>query len=109
MPPASSTDSLAVARFADLPDDGGLCVNVDGRQIALFRVGDEVFAIDNVCPHQGGPLADGCLDGAFVTCPMHAWTFDVRTGAVVSGGSIPVRAYDAVVDGGEIMVALPFD
>ena len=109
MSPASSTNSSVVARMADLPDDGGLCVIVDGRPVALFKVGDEVFAIDNVCPHQGGPLAEGCLDGPYVTCPMHAWTFDVRTGAVVSGGSISVRAHGVILESEDIRVDLRCD
>lgn len=48
--------------------------------VALFNVDGEFYALDGVCPHQGGPLGKGCLTGAIITCPWHGWQFDVRSG-----------------------------
>jgi nitrite reductase/ring-hydroxylating ferredoxin subunit len=67
-------------------------------EIALFPIGGEVHAIDNVCSHAGGPLCEGSLDGAVVTCPWHGSKFDVTTGAVQGGpASRPQRCYRARV------------
>lgn len=52
-----------------------------GREIALFNIEGKIFALNNLCPHRGGPLGEGELDGCIVTCPWHSWQFDVRTGA----------------------------
>ncbi len=76
------------------------------RQIALFRVGDEYFAIDNRCPHEGYPLAEGTVDDACVlTCNWHNWKFRLRDGECVLGGD-HVRAYDVRSDDGYLWVNL---
>ena len=69
-----------VARSEDVPDGRGLCVQVDGIAVGLFRVAGQIHAIENACPHAGDPLSEGMLDGAVVTCAAHGWEFDVRTG-----------------------------
>ena len=96
----------AVARLDEVPEDEGVCVELDGRRIALFRDGDAVHAIDNVCPHQGAPLAEGFYEDGVVTCPLHAWEFDVRTGRV-RGGPERVRTFAArVTADGAVEVSL---
>lgn len=95
-----------VARISELPTARGLRVEVDGLAIALFRVGDEVYAIEDVCPHQGVPLSDGDLEGCVITCRAHGWPFDVRTGFApddADGFPIPrfavaLRDEDVLVD-----------
>ena len=93
-----------VARVAELPEGRGLCVQVDGIEVGLFRVGSEICAIENACPHAGDPLSEGRLDGAVVTCRAHGWSFDVRTGfrpSDADGFPIPrfaVRVVDGHVD-----------
>ena len=69
-----------VALTSDVPTGRGLCVQIRGIDIGLFRVGDEILAIENRCPHAGDPLSEGSLDGAIVACRAHGWKFDVRTG-----------------------------
>jgi nitrite reductase (NADH) small subunit len=73
---------------------------IDGEQIAVFRLRDgSLRAIDAVCPHKGGPLADGLADGRVVVCPLHGHTFDLCTGAEV-GDAYSVRSYSvSAVDG----------
>jgi len=58
----------------------GRLVRVHEKEIALFNVDGEFFAMEDTCLHAGGPLHEGQLDGHVVTCPWHNWTFDVRTG-----------------------------
>jgi nitrite reductase/ring-hydroxylating ferredoxin subunit len=89
-------DRIIVARVAQCPP--GTCIELvaAGRMIALFNVAGEFFALDGVCPHQGGPLGKGALSGHIVTCPWHGWQFDVRTGRnqitpTICQGRIPVQ------------------
>ena len=80
-----------VLDLAALPDGGVELVVVDGLDVALFRRGDEVFAIGNECAHKGGNLCDGRVEGDIVTCPLHGWEFDLRSGAcmTIPGESVP--------------------
>ncbi len=70
-----------LASVEDIPEGKAILVHDQkDREIALFKVNGEIFALDNLCPHMGGPLAEGELDGTCLTCPWHGWTFDVKTG-----------------------------
>ena len=96
---------VAVAQLDEMEEDIGTLVEVNGVQIALFKLEDDtVAAIANTCPHQGAPLAEGWFDQdeGSVTCPLHAWDFDVRTGQRSSGPeSVPsyeTRVVDGVVE-----------
>ena len=77
--------------LAELPPGQTALVTVDGIDVALFRRGDDVFAVGNECPHQGGSLCDGVVEGDIVICPLHGWEFDLRSGAcmTVPGESVP--------------------
>lgn len=71
----------ATIKLEDVPDGGAVRRVIDGREIAVFRQGEELFAIDANCPHRRGPLDSGELDAdGVVTCPWHGWQFDIRTG-----------------------------
>jgi nitrite reductase/ring-hydroxylating ferredoxin subunit len=84
--------------------EGGKLVDVAGQRIALFKVGDGYCAIEDTCPHAGGPLSEGPLAGDVVTCPWHGSRFNVRTGAVLTPPadrgvkSFPVRVTDNDVE-----------
>lgn len=69
-----------VARCEELPPGRCLSATAGEREVALFNVDGIFYALDNACPHRGGPLGEGDLKGFVVFCPMHAWQFDVRTG-----------------------------
>lgn len=97
---------VRVADLAELASNEGTIVAVGARRVALFRVGDEVLALDNVCPHEGGPIGLGELEGAVVTCPFHGWQFDVTTGACVSGSGARVASWPARVQGTTVYVDL---
>jgi len=80
-------------------------VAVDGKEIALFNVDGTFYALDNECPHRGGPLGEGDLEGCIVTCPWHAWQYDVRTGESITD-DLKVARYDVKVEGGDVLVAV---
>lgn len=83
-----------------IPVGEGRAYAVGGRQIAVFRLRDgSLRALDAVCPHRGGPLADGLADDRVVICPLHNYTYDLATGCEVTNGGAAVIAYRADVDG----------
>ena len=75
---------IRVADVAEIPDPGKTLVEVDDDMVALFHVGGVFYAIDDVCTHDGGPLADGELRDHKIACPRHGAKFDIRTGAALS-------------------------
>ncbi|MGE3818455.1 MAG: Rieske (2Fe-2S) protein [Isosphaeraceae bacterium] len=95
---------VRMATLDELPPGSAKEVEHDGRIYALFNVDGEISAIDGVCPHQGGPLADGVLDGSCVTCPWHAWRFDVKTGKTPLGPKIKQAVYSVKVEGRDVFV-----
>jgi NAD(P)H-dependent nitrite reductase small subunit len=93
------------ARVEDVPPGTGRIVRIDDTAIALFNIGGTFYAMDNTCPHQGGPLGEGWLKGSVVTCPWHFWQFDVRTGAAPEFPEMNVPRFPVKVEAGEIFVA----
>jgi NAD(P)H-dependent nitrite reductase small subunit len=100
------SEFVAVAEAASLPPGHGRTVNVQGRELAVWNVDGRFHAIDNECPHRGGPLGAGVLDGSQVSCPLHGWTFDVTTGACPDRPDRPVKTYPTRVVEGWVQVAL---
>jgi nitrite reductase/ring-hydroxylating ferredoxin subunit len=96
-----------IGRVSDLTPGEGRTFVVEGRQIAVFLLADgSVRALDAVCPHRGGPLADGQLDSSVVICPLHAYAFRLDNGACTSDGIGKVRAYPAEVLADSIAIRL---
>ncbi|MBL9124706.1 MAG: Rieske 2Fe-2S domain-containing protein [Planctomycetaceae bacterium] len=95
---------IAAAQVADVP--AGTCreLVVAERIVALFCVDGEFFALDGVCPHQGGPLGQGDLEGCVVTCPWHGWQFDVRTGQHQVHPNLVQPRLAVRIDGGTVYV-----
>ena len=82
-------------------------VVVDGRHVALFRLGDEFFALDNLCLHRGGPICDGPIDArGNVTCPWHGWSYEIRTGTMVQDPRVGLSKHEVRVEGEVISVRL---
>jgi 3-phenylpropionate/trans-cinnamate dioxygenase ferredoxin component len=101
------SEFLRVAGRAELPPGGKKLVDLDGRAIAIFNVEGRYYAIDDVCTHDGGPLAEGDLEGAEIRCPRHGARFDVRTGKALSFPAIePVDTHAVEVRGDDVYVAI---
>jgi 3-phenylpropionate/trans-cinnamate dioxygenase ferredoxin subunit len=98
---------IFVAKRSEIPEGTGLCVEAEGKRIALFRLGDDVCAIDDSCPHANGPLSEGGLEGDVVECPWHGSRLNVRTGSVLQPPAAEgVATYAVRVTGEEIEVEL---
>jgi nitrite reductase (NADH) small subunit len=98
---------VTVARTDELAPGQGKLVEVNQKRIALFNVDGRYYAIDDVCPHRGGPLSEGDLEGATVVCPWHGAVFDVATGEVTrSPAAVGVATYEVRIEGKEIAVAV---
>jgi 3-phenylpropionate/trans-cinnamate dioxygenase ferredoxin subunit len=98
---------VKVASRGELPPGGKALTEVDGRPIAVFNVDGRFYAVDDVCTHDGGPLAEGVLDGFEIQCPRHGARFDVRSGeALCLPAFEPVTAHRVEVRGDDIYVAL---
>jgi metal-sulfur cluster biosynthetic enzyme/nitrite reductase/ring-hydroxylating ferredoxin subunit len=104
------TDFTRVADAAEIPDPGKTLVEVAGEMIALFHVEGQYYALDDVCTHDGGPLADGELRDHKIACPRHGAKFDIRTGAALTMPAVrATRAHDVKVEGDGVWVRLRDD
>jgi nitrite reductase (NADH) small subunit len=99
-------DFVKVASVADIPPGTVLQVDVRGHRIALANVEGEFFAVDDTCPHRGGPLGMGFLDGMKLECPLHAWQFDLRSGEFAGDPAVRVATYQVRIEGGDVLVAV---
>jgi len=88
----------------DLAPNGSVCVTLGERQIGLFRTGEGLFAIDNICPHKGAPLHDGFVKEGKVTCPWHQWDFRLSDGACLTVPQVGIGSYPVEVREGTIWV-----
>jgi nitrite reductase (NADH) small subunit len=96
---------VRVAGLGDVAPGGALVVAIDRYDVALFNVEGDIHAYENVCPHQGGPIGEGWIEGGVVTCPWHAWRFDLRSGKMTLGDFARLRRFDVRIDGGDVLVA----
>jgi nitrite reductase/ring-hydroxylating ferredoxin subunit len=97
---------VRVAAASDCPPGSALEVVAEDRVVALFNVDGQWYALDGVCPHQGGPLGKGRLVGCVVTCPWHGWQFDVRSGQHQLSVSVRQPALPVRVEDGSVLVDL---
>jgi nitrite reductase (NADH) small subunit len=96
-----------LASLEELPE-GALLEIVQGNDVyALCNVAGEIRALSGVCPHHGGPLGQGALEGSIVTCPWHAWQFDSATGACLFNDELRIPTYPVHIEAGQILVDLP--
>ncbi len=99
---------VAACHVTDIPSPGARCLRTSQGNIALFRTGDgELFALEDRCPHRGGPLSQGMVFGQRVACPMHGMVFDLASGAAVAPDSGEVRRYPVRCEGERVLVGLP--
>jgi len=96
-----------IANRNDLPEGSGGEFVAGGRVVALYHVDATFHALDGVCPHAGGPLGLGTLNGTVVTCPWHGWQFDVATGRHCLNANLRHTAFPVKVEGDDVLVEIP--
>ncbi len=100
---------IRITSTMNIPEREGRALTLDSQQVAVFNLGDRFVALENRCPHGGGPLADGIVGGATVTCPMHNWRICLDSGAVTKpcdAAAPEVRTYPVKVENGVILLGL---
>jgi nitrite reductase (NADH) small subunit len=98
---------VKLANIRELPPGSVIEIARGGDLYALCNVGGEIRALSGVCPHQGGPLGEGALNGDLITCPWHMWEFDSATGVCPMNDEVSVPTYPVRTEGGSIMADLP--
>ena len=96
---------VKVAAIGEIKSGSGKLVDVGGKEIALFNVDGTFYAMDNTCPHRGGALAEGSLDGNVVACPWHGWQFDVTTGECLTNPAAQQTQYQIKLEGDDILIS----
>lgn len=103
------TKWIRITQCDNIPLREGRAVTVGDREIAIFNLGDRFAAVDNHCPHQGGPLCDGIVSGATVVCPLHGWKIDLENGTVERpvDATACVETFRTRVQEGIVMLEVP--
>ena len=96
---------IDIGALDDIPRQGARLVKTAAGCVAVFRAADDhVFALDDRCPHKGGPLSEGIVHGHSVTCPLHAWVFDMNSGTAQGADVGQVGTYAVRVDSGRVLM-----
>lgn len=95
-----------VAAAGELNEGGSKAIEANGNNIALFRQGEEYFAVANECAHYGAPLCGGMVRNGAVMCPWHGWQFDLQTGECLSAPGCNIETYQVKVEDGEVKIAV---
>jgi nitrite reductase (NADH) small subunit len=93
-----------VGSLSEIGEDAGVRLEIGETIVAVFRVGDRIFAVGDQCPHMGASLSEGFLDGKLIVCPWHGWTFDLESGTSPFDDDAIVPVYRVVVEDGEVYV-----
>ncbi|QKK28754.1 nitrite reductase small subunit NirD [Rhizobium indicum] len=98
---------IAIGDISDIPLRGARCVKTPQGKIAVFRTAEnEVFAIEDHCPHKGGPLSQGIVHAKSVTCPLHNWAISLETGKALGADEGEVRTIQVLNEDGRLFIAL---
>ncbi len=95
-----------VAQVGELIEGRGVCVEIDGREIALFFDEGSYYALDNACPHQGAPLCEGVIFDKSVTCLWHGWRFSLENGTWLDSPRTKIGSYPVRVEGDAIQICV---
>ncbi|WP_111557273.1 nitrite reductase small subunit NirD [Paracoccus sediminilitoris] len=100
------TRFIDLASLEDIPRQGARLIRTAAGCVAVFRTADDsVFALDDRCPHKGGPLSEGIVHGHQVTCPLHNWVFDLNTGTAQGTDEGAVRTWPVTVSNGRVLIS----
>jgi nitrite reductase (NADH) small subunit/3-phenylpropionate/trans-cinnamate dioxygenase ferredoxin subunit len=100
------TKFFTVAKTTDIDPGRARVVYVQGIEIALFNIEGEFYAVDNLCPHEGGPLVAGTVEGMVLTCPWHRWKFHLKTGRSPINPAVQVPTYPVQIEGEQIRIGM---
>lgn len=99
------TDFQKVATIDEIPPGGRKSVVADDRAVLVFRIGDDFYAVEDVCSHDGQPLTDGPLSGTAIECPRHGARFDIRTGKPLCMPAVePIAVFEVKTENNNILV-----
>jgi precorrin-3B synthase len=107
--PRRSDGFVFAAHDSQVAEGAGLTVEVEGKEYALFRINGRVHALDNACPHEGAPLAQGEVANGVITCPWHGWTFQACTGCSINPAGNDLKSYLVKVEKGRIFIQIGTD
>jgi nitrite reductase/ring-hydroxylating ferredoxin subunit len=97
---------VKVASVDDVKVGTPVKVDVNGQELAVYNVDGKFYCTSNICPHQGGPLHEGMMEGTGVVCPWHAWVFDVSTGTSPVNPRAKIPCYPVKVEGKDLLVGI---
>lgn len=104
---ALTTSWVEIGSLTDIPRRGARCVEDGEKTIAVFRTADDqVFALEDSCPHRNGPLSQGIVHDGCVTCPLHNWVISLETGLVQGADQGFVASFPVKLDGERILLAI---
>jgi nitrite reductase (NADH) small subunit len=101
------SELIQICTRGELPPDGHAKeVELAGRMFCVANIGGDISVVDNECPHHGGPLGDGMIEGGKIVCPWHAWEFDLKTGASTEDPDTKIGVYPVRVEGENVLVEI---
>ncbi len=100
---------IRITDCQNIPLHEGRSVKVAGREVAIFNLGGRFLAVDNRCPHKGGPLSEGIVSGTTVVCPLHAWKVNLETGCINKPTDFPacVETFRTCLEGDVVLLEVP--
>jgi nitrite reductase (NADH) small subunit len=104
-----TTQWVRITHCGNIPLREGRSVRIGSREIAIFNLGDRFLAVENRCPHKGGPLSEGIVSGSLVVCPLHSWKIDLECGAIKKPADIGacVKRFSTRVEDGIVSIEVP--
>ena len=95
-----------IAKISDIPEGQGKTFTVEGKDVAVFNKGGQLFAIDNTCIHKGGALGEGSLEDETVTCPLHGWQYNITTGECLKNPEAKLDTFTVTVENDEVCLEI---
>lgn len=95
---------IKIAKTSDVAPGTSKRIETAGKEIALFNVDGQFLALDDTCPHRGGPLSEGFVEEGVVSCPWHGWQFKVADGECLTDPSVCQTKYETKVEGDDVLI-----
>lgn len=107
MSEVKNSQYIAVAQVDDIEEGKIKAAEVEGKKLIVCRYEGEIYVLDGVCSHAGGPLCRGELDEGLVVCPWHGWEYDVKTGLCEIEPTLQQEVFKVKIADGEVLALLP--